>query len=205
MSKNKEAGPELFKGSSNEKQQPLLTPVSDEQWQAIADNDSAYDGQFFYAVKTTGIFCRPSCKSKVPIRENTCMFLTAEEALNAYFRPCKRCKPTGGRLPDEEWIDLVTTYIDSHYQESLSLDTLAQLSHGSPYHLQRIFKKVKGITPVYYIQQLRINAAKAMLRESNLPITEIAALVGLPNTSYFITLFKQKTGQTPETYRKSRK
>lgn len=205
MSKNKEAEAELFKGSSNKHQQPLLTPVSDEQWQAITDNDSAYDGQFFYAVKTTGIFCRPSCKSKLPIRENICMFLTAKKALNARFRPCKRCKPTGSRLPDEEWIDLVTSYIDSHYQEPLSLDTLAQLSHGSPYHLQRIFKKVKGITPVYYIQQQRINAAQAMLRESNLPITEIASLVGLPNTSYFITLFKQKTGQTPEAYRKSRK
>lgn len=189
-------------GFDGERPDIALQPVSDEQWTALANNDTAYDSQFFYAVKTTKIFCRPSCKSKLPNRDNICMFSTAEQALAASFRPCKRCKPTGERLPDEEWIELITTYIDAHYNAALTLELLAQLSHGSPYHLHRVFKKVTGITPVDYIQQARITRAKELLDNSRLSVAEIGAAVGLANTPYFITLFKKKTGQTPESYRK---
>lgn len=190
---------EFFDGERSAAQ---LKPVSDEQWTALAHNDAAYDGQFFYAVKTTKIFCRPSCKSKLPNRDNICMFGTAEQALAASFRPCKRCKPTGKRLPDEEWVELITTYIDAHYNETLTLELLAQLSHGSPYHLHRVFKKVTGITPADYIQQTRISHARQLLDNSKLSVAEIGAAVGLANIPYFITLFKKKTGQTPESYRK---
>ncbi|WP_082110925.1 bifunctional transcriptional activator/DNA repair enzyme AdaA [Paenibacillus algorifonticola] len=176
-------------------------PVSDEQWQAIIGNDPSCDGQFYYAVKTTGIFCRPSCKSRPPNRENIGFFLTVEQALAAQFRPCKRCKPTGQRLPDEEWIAMVSEYIERNYKEKLTLSTLAAICHGTPYHLHRTFKKVTGKTPVDYIQQLRIEKAKAILLSSPTPIAEVGECVGLSNTPYFITLFKQKTGHTPEGYR----
>lgn len=127
--------------------------MTEEQWQAILQNDAAYNEKFFYAVKTTGIFCRPSCKSKAPNRENARIFQNAEQALESGFRPCKRCKPTGERLPDKEWVVVMTEYIDKHYHEPLTLETLAEVCHGSPYHLHRTFKKVTGITPVDYIQQ----------------------------------------------------
>ena len=183
----------------------LPTPVSDEQWQAVTDNDASYDGHFFYAVKTTGIFCRPSCKSRLPNRENIGFFKDAEQALAAHFRPCKRCKPTGEKLPDEEWIFLITEYIDIHYKEKLTLETLALLSHGSPYHLHRTFKKINGMTPVDYIQKKRIEKAKMLLTISNDSIAEVGESVGLSNTPYFITLFKKKTGQTPEAFRRLQK
>lgn len=179
--------------------------VSDEQWQAIAGNDASYDGRFFYAVKTTGIFCRPSCKSRLPNRENVGFFQTAGQALAAHYRPCKRCKPTGQRLPDEEWIALITEYVDVHYNETLTLDTLAQLSHGTPYHLHRTFKKIKGVTPADYVQQIRIGKAKALLTASHQTVAKIGEAVGLSNTPYFITLFKKKTGYTPEGYRQQHK
>jgi AraC family transcriptional regulator of adaptative response / methylphosphotriester-DNA alkyltransferase methyltransferase len=177
-------------------------PVTDEQWEAISNNDAAYDGQFYYAVKTTGIFCRPSCKSRLPNRDNIGVFPNSEHAFHSGYRPCKRCKPTGQRLPDEEWIAIVTDYVDSHYKETLSLETLAHLSHGSPYHLHRTFRKVTGQTPVHYIQHVRINRAKALLSDSSPTVKEIASAVGLPNTAYFITLFKKMTGDTPEAYRR---
>ncbi|WP_281426376.1 bifunctional transcriptional activator/DNA repair enzyme AdaA [Paenibacillus agaridevorans] len=180
----------------------ILAPLSDEQWQAVANNDASFDGQFFYAVKTTGIFCRPSCKSRLPKRENIGYFELAEQAMAARYRPCKRCKPTGQRLPDEEWITIVTEYIDAHYSEALNLDTLAHLSHGTPYHLHRTFKKVKGITPVDYIQQIRIGRAQQLLLASDLPVSQIGESVGLANTPYFITLFKKKTGLTPDAFRR---
>lgn len=179
--------------------------MTEEQWQAILQNDAAYNDKFFYAVKTTGIFCRPSCKSKAPNRENACIFQNAEQALESGFRPCKRCKPTGERLPDKEWVTVMTGYIDKHYQEPLTLETLAEVCHGSPYHLHRTFKKVTGITPVDYIQQKRIEKASEYLVTTERAVADIGLQVGLPNTSYFITLFKKKTGHTPTQYRQLNK
>jgi AraC family transcriptional regulator of adaptative response / methylphosphotriester-DNA alkyltransferase methyltransferase len=182
---------------------PILSAsVSDEQWQAVANNDASYDGQFFYAVKTTGIFCRPSCKSRLPKRENIGFFANVDQALASHFRPCKRCKPTGQRLPDEEWIAFITEYVDNHYNETLTLEVLAVHSHGTPYHLHRTFKKIKGITPVDYIQHIRIEKAKMLLTTFDDSVAEVGESVGLSNTPYFITLFKKKTGQTPEAYRR---
>ncbi|MDM5256164.1 bifunctional transcriptional activator/DNA repair enzyme AdaA [Bacillus toyonensis] len=185
---------------------PILPfPVSDEQWKAVVDNNASYDGHFFYAVKTTGIFCRPSCKSRVPKRANIGFFENSDQALAAHFRPCKRCKPTGQRLPDEEWIAFITEYVDSHCDEKLTLEALALLSHGTPYHLHRTFKKIKGMTPVDYIQHVRIEKAKMLLTTLGDPVSEVGESVGLSNTPYFITLFKKKTGQTPEAYRRQQK
>lgn len=181
--------------------EPAPEPVTEELWQAVIKNDASYDGRFFYAVKTTRIFCRPSCKSKPPKRENIGYFRNVEQALNAKFRPCKRCKPTGQRLPDEEWIEIVTEHIHRNYMESLTLESLANVCHGTPYHLHRTFKKVKGVTPVAYIQQLRVDKAKEELITTNIPIAKVGEHVGMANTPYFITLFKKITAYTPADYR----
>lgn len=174
---------------------------SDEQWTAIIHNDTQYDDQFIYAVRTTGIFCRPSCKSKEPVKSNVRIFQNPEEAISAHFRPCKRCKPTGERLPDREWVEQIKSYIESHYAEVITLEHLADYCHGSPYHLQRTFKRVTGITPVEYVQQKRVEHAKAYLLKTKLSVSEIALHVGMANVPYFITMFKKKTGYTPKEYR----
>lgn len=179
--------------------------MTDEKWQAILNNDPTYNNQFFYAVKSTGIFCKPSCKSRVPKKENVCIFLNAEQALRANFRPCKRCKPTNENLPDSEWVDVITAYIDQNFAEKLTLESLATICHGSPYHMHRTFKKIKGMTPVAYIQQVRVHVAKQYLIQTNKAIGEIAICVGMANVPYFITLFKKKTGQTPAQFRQMRK
>ncbi|EJR53312.1 hypothetical protein IIM_02676 [Bacillus cereus VD107] len=174
----------------------------DEYWQAIIHNDSSFDDKFFYAVKSTRIFCRPSCKSRIPNKNNVRIFLNVEQASYEKFRPCKRCKPNGLTLPNEEWINQITEYIQKHYCDALTLDLLAEMCHGSPYHLQRTFKKIVGISPIEYIQQFRITKATEYLSHTNQSIIEISTAVGIENPEYFATLFKKKTGFTPTEYRK---
>jgi AraC family transcriptional regulator of adaptative response / methylphosphotriester-DNA alkyltransferase methyltransferase len=179
----------------------VTEPLTAEKWGAIISNDSAYDNIFFYAVKSTGIFCRPSCKSRAPRIEHVQLFENAEQALAVNFRPCKRCRPVNRDMPDQEWVAHIIKYIEMNYTEALTLQSLADACHGSPYHLLRTFKRIKGITPVKYIQMVRINQAKAYLLQSNKSIAEIGNMAGLPNTPYFITLFKKITGFTPKEYR----
>jgi len=104
-------------------------------------------------------------------------------------------------MPDEEWVLQIKTYINKHYHEPLTLALLADHCHGSPYHLQRTFKRITEMSPADYIQRVRIKHAKRELIKTNRSIAEIGVKVGLPNTSYFITLFKQQTGKTPKQYR----
>ncbi|KAA8786811.1 AraC family transcriptional regulator of adaptative response / methylphosphotriester-DNA alkyltransferase methyltransferase [Paenibacillus sp. 4624] len=179
----------------------LPTSIPHDYWEAIIQNDHTYDGTFFYAVQTTGIFCRPSCKSRAPKSGNVLIFRHAEQALAHKFRPCKRCKPTGERVPDQEWIHGVTEYIDKHYAEPLALDVLAAVSHGSPYHLHRVFKRITGQTPVQYIQAKRISVAQTLLIRTHLTVNEIARQVGISNPAYFISVFRKHTGYTPAYYR----
>ncbi|TQR14220.1 bifunctional transcriptional activator/DNA repair enzyme AdaA [Psychrobacillus soli] len=176
--------------------------LTDERWQAITHNDKSYDDNFIYGVTSTGICCRPSCNSRDPKRENVLIFNDVEEALAEGFRPCKRCKPGGIRLPDEEWVVQMQEYINANYPNPLSLEKLADICHGSSYHLQRTFKRIVGITPMEYIQQVRISNAMKKLQTTSKSIAQIGLEVGFSNTPYFITLFKTKTGHTPKQYQK---
>lgn len=175
--------------------------ITDEKWQAITTNDANYNGIFFYAVKTTRIFCKPSCKSRVPRKENVTIFKTAEEALNEGFRPCKRCKPTNEKLPESAWVSEIIRYINKNYRQKLTLEVLSEISHGSPFHLQRTFTKITGMSPTQYTQLVRVNKACQMLKRTDYTIMEIAERVGIPNTPYFTTTFKKVTGCTPTMYR----
>ncbi|WP_163528419.1 bifunctional transcriptional activator/DNA repair enzyme AdaA [Halobacillus ihumii] len=177
--------------------------VPNEYWKAIVTDNLAYDDVFFYGVQTTGIFCRPSCKSKPPNRENIRIFENAKKAQGEGFRPCKRCKPDGLSLPDHEWVEQIAEWIGQHYFEPIKLERLAEISHGSPSHLQRTFKRVKGMSPLEYIQETRIEQAIHQLELTDKSITDIGIAVGLPNIAYFVTLFKKKRGVPPAKYRKN--
>jgi AraC family transcriptional regulator of adaptative response / methylphosphotriester-DNA alkyltransferase methyltransferase len=178
-------------------------PMTNEMWQAIVNNDASYNTIFYYAVRTTGIFCRPSCKSRLPVKTHVTIFKDAQQALASQFRPCKRCKPDGQRLPDEEWVGQTIDLIENHFSEPLTLAMLADKVHGSPFHLQRTFKRVMGVTPSAYIQQSRIAKAQQYLSDTHKSMTVIALEVGIPNAAHFATLFQKKTGLTPTEYRQA--
>lgn len=176
--------------------------IPEEYWRAIVECDPSYNDSFIYAVKTTGIYCKPSCKSRVPKRENVKTFKNAYMAIEQGYRPCKRCKPDGAILPEEEWISQITIWIDQNFNQHITLERLAELFHGSPFHLQRQFKRVQGISPNEYIQKVRLEKAAGLLMNDRGKIEDISGTVGFQSTPYFITLFKKKFGCTPAAYRK---
>jgi AraC family transcriptional regulator of adaptative response / methylphosphotriester-DNA alkyltransferase methyltransferase len=176
--------------------------TDDERWKATADCDTRYDGEFFYAVKTVGVYCRPSCKSRTPLRKNVCYFETPQEAEKAGFRPCKRCRPD---LPDYapvlEIARLTKELIDGYYHNRERLtEKMEQLGVTSG-HLAVIFKQQYGMTPIQYLHQLRIEYAQKMLGETAMPIIDIAFDTGFNSLSAFYSFFKKNTGTTPKEYR----
>lgn len=175
--------------------------MHDRFWKAIAQNDAAYDGMFYYAVMTTGIFCRPSCKSRLPKKENVRIFVDRQAALSENYRPCKRCRPDGQRLPDEEWVSLIAAHMVEKFAEPLTLAILSEHFYASSYHLQRTFKRVEGVTPLTYLGQVRIEAAKRLLLETDTAVNMIGVQVGIPNAAYFATIFQKKTGFSPTEFR----
>ena len=174
--------------------------MREEQWRAIVECDAAYDGQFYYAVATTGIYCRPSCKSRTPKPENVRIFTRREEAAEQY-RPCKRCRPDAVRWPDEELAERVRAVIGQRYAETLTLQRMAEELHVSPYHLHHVFKRVTGQTPNDVLVATRLAKAKELLTAKGRSVTEVAGAVGYGNAGHFATVFVKHVGVSPREYR----
>lgn len=172
-------------------------------WQAIVNCDRTFDGQYFYGVITTGIFCRPSCRSRTPRQENVRIFRSVDEAKVSHFRPCKRCCPDAYPLgPIESLVEAAKTIMDEGYQNSLTLHILAQKLAISPYHLHRVFKRATGMPPAAYLLNRRIEAAKEVLATaSSCIIIDIARMVGFHSATHFSTVFQRATGHNPTGYR----
>lgn len=178
---------------------------NDAEWQAIKNNDQQQDHHFWYGVKTTGIFCRPSCPSRLPKRENVVIFHSPQDALAAGFRPCKRCRPTEQLVSNQIWVQEIDHVLETHYQEKLTLERLANLVHGSPSYLRHVYKKLTGMTPQEKLTAVRVSVAKKMLLQSDRPVNQIASMVGIPSPAHFVQLFKKSNGITPLQYRKKEK
>jgi AraC family transcriptional regulator of adaptative response/methylated-DNA-[protein]-cysteine methyltransferase len=161
------------------------------------------DGVFFYAVMSTGIYCRPSCPSRRPRRENVVFFRAREAAERAGFRPCKRCKPdsTNQRDPNVQLVEKVCRYIDTHPDEPVTLDALGRVLGVSPFYLQRTFKALTGITPRAYADSRRLHSLKAGLREGH-SVTRSLYDAGYGSSSRLYERASSQLGMTPLRYRK---
>src|SRR5690242_9885392 len=136
-------------------------------WQAVCHRDSRQDGEFFVGVITTGVYCRPSCPSRRPLRQNVRFYATPDAAEKDGLRACKRCHPKSAVSPAVAAIQALCRYIEAHSGESLLLETLARRAGLSRFHLQRTFKAAVGLSPKQYIDACRLQALKAGLRKSN--------------------------------------
>jgi AraC family transcriptional regulator of adaptative response / methylphosphotriester-DNA alkyltransferase methyltransferase len=177
--------------------------MNDEIWRAIVECDPIYDGQVCYALRTTGIYCKPSCKSRTPNRENVKIYLDPDTPARDGYRPCKRCRPQEptSKTFDEELALKVTDLIDEHYQQPLSLSDMAARLYVSPFYLQKMFKKHLSISPSRYLLTRRLKAAKGLLTATGESITRIAQMSGFPNSAYFSAVFHKEVGQSPSVYR----
>ena len=183
---------------------PSQTPLfenDDERWTAVCSRDGRADGTFLYSVCTTGIFCRPSCASRPPRRENVAFHADAEAARAAGFRPCKRCRPEGPTLEEEraEAIARACRLIEAS-EELPSLDELAAVAGLSRFHFHRQFKKVTGVTPRAYAASVRAEAARRVL-QSGASVTDAIYAAGFGASSRFYESAQDRLGMRPRAFR----
>ncbi|WP_320325997.1 bifunctional transcriptional activator/DNA repair enzyme AdaA [Absicoccus intestinalis] len=173
----------------------------EEMWQAIIHCDASYDGKFYYGVKTTGIYCRPSCKSRVPKLENVCFFTSQKEAEEAGFRPCKRCRPDIFSYdPIETLASQTKEIIDQHFQDPTQLNLHLKNMGVTRKHASAVFKKQYDITLSDYIRQTRMAYARQLLQDG-LSILDVSLEVGDSNLSSFYDQFHREIGMSPARYR----
>jgi AraC family transcriptional regulator, regulatory protein of adaptative response / methylated-DNA-[protein]-cysteine methyltransferase len=141
-------------------------PLSDdEKWEAVLSRDDSVDGSFVFAVRSTGIYCRPSCPARRPDKQQVMFFLGSVDAERSGFRPCFRCRPNeAGPSPKARLVDLACKYIEANLQRKLTLATLSRQAGLSPYHFQRTFKRILGISPRQYVEARRLARMKRLLR-----------------------------------------
>ncbi len=180
--------------------------TQEEMWNAVLKNDESYDGIFLYAVKSTGIYCRPSCKSKIPKRTNICFFNNAEEARNAGFRSCKRCRSDlSDYNPMKEIAEKVKRILDECFSDRCELKhNLSQLGI-SQRRIAEIFKDEYDMTLHEYMNVRRLKEAKRLLTDTDEDIVDIAYAVGFGGLSSFYSFFKSEVGVPPSAYRKENK
>jgi len=172
-------------------------------WRGVLERDRRLDGAFVFAVRSTGIYCRPSCPSRRPARKQVTFFPLPEAAERAGFRPCRRCRPRDTRAsnPQAELVRRVCERIDSNSEEPLSLQALSALAGTSPFHLQRTFKRLMGISPREYADARRMHRFKAHLREGK-ELTDAMYEAGYGSSSRLYERAASQLGMTPATYRK---
>ena len=170
-------------------------------WQAVEARDASQDGSFVFAVSSTGVYCRPSCPSRRPRRANVAFFRRPEEAEKAGYRACLRCRPRSAGHGAAAEARAICRYIEQHLEEPLTLARLGTEFHQSPFHLQRKFKAVLGITPRAYADSCRMNQLKSNLRAGH-SVTRAMYDAGYSSSSRLYERTASQLGMTPDKYRR---
>jgi AraC family transcriptional regulator, regulatory protein of adaptative response / methylated-DNA-[protein]-cysteine methyltransferase len=180
-------------------------PINEtEAWSSVLTRDESLDGELFYGVSTTGVYCRPSCPSRRPRRGNVRFFPSSEAAERAGFRACLRCRPNQASATSDDAIQRARAYIDRHLSdlsdERITLDLLGTEAGLSPYHLQRKFKASIGLTPAQYIRERKSERLKDELRRGE-TVSRATYGAGYGSSSRVYEAADARLGMTPATYR----
>jgi AraC family transcriptional regulator of adaptative response/methylated-DNA-[protein]-cysteine methyltransferase len=173
---------------------------SDQLWALVLGRSANADGEFVYAVKSTGVFCRPSCPSRRPRREQVEFFDSPSEAQRAGYRACRRCQPLQ-RNAQTEKVEAACRYIEQNLEDTLGLQQIAKAVGLSPFHFQRLFKRALGISPREYQQAQRAGKFKQAL-QSESRITDAIYEAGYSSSSRAYENSNQHLGMTPTAFRR---
>ena len=171
--------------------------TDDERWQAVCARDKAYDGRFVTGVLTTGIYCRPSCAARHPLRENVRFFADGAAARATGLRPCKRCMPDDVARDESAVIKAIAAIKAS--EEPLALADLAARTGYSPTHFQRVFTRHTGLSPAAYARALREERARAALSGGG-RVTDAIYDAGFSGPSRFYETMEGRMGMTPSAW-----
>ena len=176
-----------------------------EQWEAIEKRDPAYDGKFYYALKTSRTICRPSCTARKPTLENVVIFSSLEDGIHAGYHPCTRCRPD---LPEwrgakRELVSRAEAYIQNHFAEKFSLDQMAEALFVNKIYLSKCFKEITGDTLLHYHNKTRCDEACRLLKESELAVEVISDRVGFATSSHFARVFRNYYHCSPTEYKRN--
>jgi AraC family transcriptional regulator, regulatory protein of adaptative response / methylated-DNA-[protein]-cysteine methyltransferase len=172
-----------------------------DRWDAVVRRNSAADGAFFYSVRTTGVYCRPSCAARLPRRENVAFHLSTRDAERAGFRPCKRCRPNQASLAARQAAEVARACRLIEESEHMpSLDSLASAVGMSRFHFHRVFKAITGLTPRAYAAAHRSNRVRSELTRSA-TVTDAIYGAGFNSNARFYETSSKVLGMTPTTFR----
>jgi AraC family transcriptional regulator, regulatory protein of adaptative response / methylated-DNA-[protein]-cysteine methyltransferase len=175
---------------------------NDSRWTAVLSRDANRDGEFVFGVSSTGVYCRPSCAARRPRRENVRFFARPDDAEQAGYRACLRCRPRAVSGNSEaDAMKAVCRYIEQHLDEPLTLDRLGREFRQSPFHLQRRFKAVVGITPREYADSCRLRMLKRNLQAGD-SVTRAMYDAGYGSSSRLYERTASQLGMTPDKYRR---
>jgi AraC family transcriptional regulator of adaptative response/methylated-DNA-[protein]-cysteine methyltransferase len=177
------------------------TGIWSRAWEMVEQRSVAADSLFVYAVRTTGIYCRPSCPSRRPLRESVEFFPTADHARAAGYRACKRCRP-GAEHPQQKLVNLACDYIDRNLDTTITLEALGKLLDLSPFHAQRLFRRALGVTPKQYQQSRRMERFRGELLTQP-SVTDAIYESGFSSNSRLYENSAAEIGMTPTEYRRS--
>ena len=183
--------------------QSKASPADDTaKWTALAKRDAQADGSFVYSVRTTGVYCRPSCAARPARPENVTFHATCSDAESAGFRPCKRCRPNEPALAERQAEAIARACRLIEQAETVpSLDHLAEASGMSSFHFHRVFKKVTGITPKAYAAARLAGRVALGLKDAG-SVTEAVFDAGYTSSSRFYAKASERLGMSPTAYRK---
>lgn len=177
----------------------------EEMWEKIMACDRRYDGLFYTAVKTTKIYCRPSCRSRKPKKVNVDFYSTIEEAEKNGYRACKRCQPKTERSPNAEVTLQAMAFLTTNHKQKLSLNDVAVHVGLSASYLDRIFKEETAETPRVFLEKIRVDKAAHFLEHTDYTNLEICYEAGFQSTSHFYKAFRRLKNLLPSEYRKMTK
>ncbi len=173
----------------------------EERWAAVVRRDRHADGLFYYAVQTTGVYCRPSCPARLARRENLQFHATCEAAEQAGFRPCKRCRPNAAALAEQHAVAVEKACrIIEHAEDMPNLDALAAAAGLSRYHFHRVFKAITGVTPKAYVAAHRAQRVRDELSRTD-TATEAIYGAGFNSNRRFYATSSELLGMTPTNFR----